>query len=85
MGLPVQLVSRDLDCRQQLQFEREQRSFLLVRGLAGAQVSELSGWMTCDMGWTTVVMLAINVSNYKFSFTAMFDKEVVTFSKRNRI
>ena len=78
MGLPPQLVSWDLDCRQ-LQCRREQRSFLSVCGLGGAQVSELSGWMTCDMGWTTVVMLTTNVSKYEVSFTAMFDKEVVTF------
>ena len=51
MGLPAQLVLRDLDCRQQLQFGREQRSFLLVRGLAGAQVSKFSAWMTCDMDY----------------------------------
>jgi hypothetical protein len=44
-------------------------------------VSELSGWMTCDMGWTTVVMLAANVSKYEVLFTAMFHKEVVTFSQ----
>jgi len=85
MGLPAQLVSRDLDCRQQLQCGRERRSFLLVRGLGGAQVSELSGWMTCDMGWTTVVMLGTNVSKYEVAFTAMFDKEVVTFFQRNWI
>ena len=48
MGLPAQLVLRDLDCRQQLQFVREQGSFLLVRG---AQVSKLSAWMTCDMDY----------------------------------
>jgi len=78
MGMPPQLLSWDLDCRHQLQCGREQRSFLLVRGLGGAQVSELSGWMTCDMGWTAVVMLATNVSNYEVSFTALFDKEVVT-------
>ena len=69
MGLPAQLVLRDLDCRQQLQFGREQRSFLLVRGPAGAQVSKFSA----------VVMLATNVSKYGFSFTAMFDIDVVTF------
>jgi len=79
MELPAQLVSRDLDCRQQLQCGREQRSFLLVRGLAGAQVSELIGWMTCNIGWITVVMLATNVSKYEVSFTAMFEKDVVTF------
>jgi len=54
-----------------------------VRGPAGAQVSEISGWMTCDIRWTTVIMLATNVSKYEDSFTAMFDKEVVTFPKRN--
>jgi len=37
MGRPLQLVSWDLDCRQQLQCRREQRSFLSVRGLGGAQ------------------------------------------------
>ena len=46
MGLPPQLVSWDLDCRQQLQYRREQRSFLSVRGLGDAQVSELSGCVT---------------------------------------
>jgi len=79
MGLPPQLVSWDLDFRQQLHCRREQRSFLSVHGLGGAQVSELSGWMTCDMGWTTVVLLKTNVSKYEVSFTTMFDKEVVTF------
>jgi len=83
MGLPAQLVSRDLDCRQQLQCGREQRIFLLVRGLTGALVSESSGWMTCDMGWTTVAMLATYESKYEVSFTAMFDKEVVTFAECN--
>jgi len=81
MGLPAQLVSRDLGCRQQLQCGREQRSLLWVRGLGCAQVSEFSGWMTCDTGWTTVVMLATNV----VSCTAIFDKELLHVSKRERI
>ena len=50
-----------------------------MRGRAGALVSELISWMTCDMGWTTVIMLATNLSKYEVFFTAMFDKEVVTF------
>jgi len=74
MGFPAQLVSRDLNFRQQLRCGREQRSFLLVRGLAGAQVRGSSGLMTCDMGWTPVVMLATDVSKYEVSFTVMFDR-----------
>jgi hypothetical protein len=52
MRLPPQLVLLDLDCRQQMQCMKERRSFLPVCGLGGAQVSELCGWMTCDMDWT---------------------------------
>jgi len=72
MGFPAELVSRELGCRQQWQSGREQRSSFLVRGLGGAQVRGLSGWMTCNMGWTAVVMLAVNVSKNEVYFAPMF-------------